>query len=101
MAKDFSGAIPHLRKLLLVMGSVFPENFPELGDFDHALGVCLFNYLQARGSTLPKKRFESIKHEIKNLFQTAWRIRRISLGEGHTLTHESKEMVDAILSAGG
>jgi hypothetical protein len=71
----------------------------ELGDFYHGLGVSLYNHLQPRlaaGGALPRKTLS----ELKTSFEKALAVRRAALGEGHPLTKESREMVEAI-GAGG
>ena len=82
------------------MDGVLPPLFPEKGDYLHGLAACLYEYLRPRLDTLPPKSAMMIKAEMKTLFGRAWEIRRVGLGRGHPLTMESREMVEAIASAG-
>lgn len=66
----------------------------ELGDYHHALGVSVYHHLQPRmaaGQPLPRRTLG----ELKASFEQALAVRRTALGEGHPLTNESREMVEA------
>jgi len=95
-----TAAIAHFRRMIETMDSVLPPSFPEKGDHLHGLAACLYEYLRPRLETLPPKSTMMIKGEMKMLFGRAWEVRRVGLGEGHPLTEESREMVEAIASAG-
>jgi hypothetical protein len=82
------------------MDSLLPTFFPEKGDYLHGLAACLYEYLRPRLETLPGKSQALIKREMKILFTRAVQVREISLGKEHPLTQESREMVEAIASAG-
>ena len=80
--------------------SIYPPYFPELGDFHHGLGACLYEYLKPRMQTLPPKTLTQIIREISISFLKALEVRRAAMGEGHRLTKESREMCEAIAGAG-
>lgn len=55
------------------MEAVYPQNYPELGDFHAALADALTSFLEKRGQTLPKKtKSQNVRLVAVELWITSW-----------------------------